>query len=390
MMSVAQALAQVFDLLEPLAVETVPLEHAAGRVLAQDAVASHNQPPFASSAMDGYAVVGSDAVAGNSLTVIGESAAGSRFDRAIKAGQCVRIFTGAPVPTGADKILIQEDCTRSGNTITISQNIDTAVYIRPKGTDFSKGATIPAPKTLTPNDIALLAAMNIGTVSVTRKPVIALVATGDELVMPNTPLGPDQIVSSNNFGLKALIESHGGIARLMPLARDDETVLRTVLDMCLKVDLIITLGGASVGDHDLMGKMIQSGAMDSSFYKVAMRPGKPLLAGRYKGVPLIGLPGNPVSAMVCGHVYVRPAINALLGLDKTALETQPYALSHDLGANGARAHYMRATVSGASCQVFDRQDSSLLSVLAQSNALMLRPPHDPPKKSGDLVDVILL
>ncbi|PCH94215.1 MAG: molybdopterin molybdenumtransferase MoeA [Rhodobacteraceae bacterium] len=390
MISVAQALAQVFDLLEPLGTETISLEQAMGRVLAQDAVASHNQPPFASSAMDGYALVSSDALAGNSLTVIGESAAGSRFDGAIEAGQCVRIFTGAPVPTGANKILIQEDCIRSGNTITISQNIDTAAYIRPKGTDFSKGATIPAPRTLTPNDITLLAAMNIGRLTVTRKPVIALVATGDELVMPNTPLGPDQIVSSNNFGLKALIESHGGIARLMPLARDDEAVLRSVLNMCLKVDLIITLGGASVGDHDLMGKMIQSGEMDSSFYKVAMRPGKPLLAGRYKGVPLIGLPGNPVSAMVCGHVFIRPAINALLGLDKTALETLPYTLSHDLGANGARAHYMRAVVTGASCQVFDRQDSALLSVLAQSNALMVRPPHDPAKSSGDLVDVILL
>jgi molybdopterin molybdotransferase len=327
------------------------------------------------------------------LKVIGESAAGTRFDGKLGAGQAVRIFTGAPVPEGADRILIQEDCTREGDIITVSDNIDTKSYIRPVGGDFAIGDTVFAPKKLGTNEISLLAAMNFGTLPVRRKPIIALVPTGDELVYPGNPLGPDQICSSNNLGLKAMVEAAGSEARLLPIARDNEAALRTVLDLCAGADAIITMGGASVGDHDLVGQMAQQGTdMQTSFYKVAMRPGKPLMAGRYNGIPLIGLPGNPVSSIVCGHIFMRPAINAMLGFGKSALPRETAILTHEVKSNGPRAHYMRAKFSlidgNASCTLFDRQDSSLLSILAQANILMVRDPFDPAKKAGDKVEII--
>ena len=394
MLSVEEALTKVLDLFTPLDVEIVPISDAGGRILAKDVAATHNQPPFASSAMDGYAVKGSEAQTDAKLTVIGESAAGSRFDGDIASGEAVRIFTGAPVPQGADKILIQEDCSRDGNTITVSDNIDTAAYIRPAGGDFAIGDTLSAPIQIGPNEISLLAAMNIHDIPVRRRPIIALVATGDELVYPGTQLGPDNIVSSNNFGLKAMVEAAGAEARILPIARDNEPALRAVLDLCEGSDVIVTLGGASVGDHDLIGQMAQGSDMNTSFYKVAMRPGKPLMAGQYNGIPLIGLPGNPVSSIVCGHVFLRPAINAMLGLEAKALLREIATLGQDISQNGPRAHYMRAClelVDGIpTCTPFDRQDSSLLSVLAKANCLMVRPPNDADKKAGDLVEFIRL
>jgi len=395
MISVEEALTKVLDLFSPLDVETVPIAEAAGRILAQDVAATHNQPPFASSAMDGYAVKSADITTGATLTVIGESAAGSRFEGDIATGQAVRIFTGAPVPPSADKILIQEDCERTADTITVSDNIDTAPYIRPAGGDFAVGDKMTAPLFIGPNEISLLAAMNIHDIPVRRKPIIALVATGDELVYPGTPLGPDNIVSSNNFGLKAMVEAAGAEARILPIARDNKAALQTVLDLCKGADVIVTLGGASVGDHDLIGQMAQQGTdMSTSFYKVAMRPGKPLMAGHYNGTPLIGLPGNPVSSIVCGHVFLRPAINAMLGFKATALAREIVTLGHDLAENGPRAHYMRARldwVNGVpTCTVFDRQDSSLLSILAKSNCLLVRDPNEPPKKAGMTAEIIRL
>ncbi len=392
MISVEEALSRVLDLFDPLDAEGVPIANAMGRVLARDMAATHNQPPFAGSAMDGYAVHNADIATGATLTVIGESAAGTRFDGAVSAGQAVRIFTGAPVPLGADRILIQEDCIRDGDSITVSDNIDTKLYIRPAGGDFAVGDMVNAPLQLGTNAISLLAAMNIGTVPVRRKPIIALVPTGDELMYPGTPLGPDQICSSNNLGLKAMVEAAGGEARLLPIARDNEAALRTVLDLCEGADAIVTMGGASVGDHDLIGQMAQGQDMETSFYKVAMRPGKPLMAGRYNGIPLIGLPGNPVSSIVCGHIFLRPALNAMLGLGKSALARETATLAQDIKANGPRAHYMRAQmdiIDGTpTCTLFDRQDSSLLSILAKANILMVRSPNDPALKAGDKVDVI--
>jgi len=392
MISVEQALAHILDLFDPLDIEDVPIAEAAGRVLARDITATHNQPPFAGSAMDGYAVRNVDIATEATLTVIGESAAGARYEGTVNTGQAVRIFTGAPVPNGADRILIQEDCTRDGDTITVSDNIDTKSYIRPAGGDFAIGDTVSAPLKLGTNEISLLAAMNVGMVPVRRKPIIALVPTGDELVYPGAPLGPDQICSSNNLGLKAMVEAAGGEARLLPIARDNEAALRTVLDLCEDADAIVTMGGASVGDHDLVGQMAQGADMETSFYKVAMRPGKPLMAGQYNNTPLIGLPGNPVSSIVCGHIFLRPALNAMLGLGKQALTRETATLTQDIKPNGPRAHYMRA-ISGLvdgnpTCTLFDRQDSSLLSILAQANILMHREPNDPARKAGDKVEVI--
>ena len=394
MISVEQALEKVLNLFEPLESETVPLRAASGRVLAQDATAAFSQPPFASSAMDGYGVQSADLVTGAQLTVIGESAAGGGFNGTVNSGQAVRIFTGAPVPEGVDRILIQEDCTRDGNTITVGDNLDPSFYIRPAGGDFKAGDVMAAPRVLSAGDIALLASMNCATVVVRRKPVIALVATGDELVMPGETPGPSQIISSNNFGLKALIEANGGIARILPIAIDDPQALHAVLDLGSDADAIVTLGGASVGDHDLVRQVASEAGLEQAFYKVAMRPGKPLMAGRLGKTAMIGLPGNPVSSMVCGTVFLVPALRAMLGLGKQAMPREVARLGADMDQNGPRSHYMRAQLSFEegvlTCTPEARQDSSLLSVLARADALLVRDPNDPPRKSGETIPFIRL
>lgn len=393
MISVEQALAHILALIDPLAIENIDISNAGGRILARHLQAKRDQPPFAASAMDGYAVKSSDLTLHSNLKVIGESAAGSRFEGSIQTGQAVRIFTGAPVPEGADRILIQEDCSINKDILTLSDTIDPSYYIRPLGSDFTSGTIVKAPLHLKSSAISLLASMNIAKIPVFRKPIIALIATGDELVDPSETPNKDQIISSNSFGLKALIEANGGIARILPIARDTKASLAAVLNLCEGVDLIVSTGGASVGDHDLIGQMVTNGELETSFYKVAMRPGKPLIAGRYNGVPFIGLPGNPVSALVCGQVFLIPALNAMLGLGKKPLIPQKIALGHDLAENGSRCHYMRAEVKIIAgvpvCHVFNRQDSSLLSIMTQANALMIHPPYATKKQSGDMVDILL-
>jgi molybdopterin molybdotransferase len=394
MISVEQALANVLDLVNPTDIEDIPLSKAGGRILARSVTASRDQPPFASSAMDGYAVQSADLTKGTVLTVIGTSAAGARSDQMLQSGQAIRIFTGAPVPKGANRILIQEDCIREGDSITVGENIDTSLYIRPAGGDFCIGDELSAPLYLGPAETSLLAAMNIPVVPVFRKPVIALIATGDELVTVGDAPAPDQIISSNNYGLKVMIEAAGGIARLLPIARDTRAELECVLAMCDDVDLIVTLGGASVGDYDLVHSVAAEMGMETSFYKVAMRPGKPLMAGRLRGIPMIGLPGNPVSSLVCGTVFLEPAINAMLGLGKSARVIQNAILAEDMSSNGPRAHYMRAVThihdGSLMVRAFARQDSSLLSVLSKANALIVRAPNDLAKKSGETVRIIPL
>lgn len=392
MISVAQALDRLFSIAKQLDVETVSLADAAGRVLAMDVAARLTQPPFASSAMDGYAVINAEAQSGMTLKVIGESAAGSRFEGKVSSGNAVRIFTGAPVPEGADCIVIQEDVSRDGDTITISENRDTKTYIRPAGGDFSEGELVKAPRLLSPADIALLAAMNIAEVQVTRKPIVALIPTGNELVMPGESPGPDQIISSNNFGLKALLEQHGASVRMLPIARDTVESLEQMLDLAKGADLIITLGGASVGDHDLVQSVAVSRGLEVDFYKVAMQPGKPLMAGMLGDTPMIGLPGNPVSTMVCGHIFVRPMINVMLGFAAAALTREVGRLGIDMKAAGWREHYMRARITqgedGVIVTPIGRQDSSLLSVLGQADGLMVREPNDPARCIGDKVNFI--
>lgn len=388
MISVAEALEQLFALVEEVDSEVVPLRNAAGRVLAKDAVAARTQPPFAASAMDGYALRATEVEPDAMFKVIGEAAAGHAFDGRVGPGQCTRIFTGAPVPEGADQVVLQEDVTRRGDLITLGHKVEAKSNIRPAGGDFKTGDTLKAPRVLSPSDIALLASMNIAEVPVARAPTVAIVATGDELVAPGEDPGPDQIIASNSYGLAALLEKHGATCRLLPIARDTEESLTAVLELAASADLIITIGGASVGDHDLVAPVAEKMGMERAFYKVAMRPGKPLMAGRLGAAAMVGLPGNPVSAMVCGTIFVVPLLRAMLGLGRAAAPRRRMQLAQALSPNGPREHYMRACITAEGLIAFDRQDSSLLSILSSADALLVRPPHAPAQPIGALVEYI--
>lgn len=390
MISVSEALDQLFKLAAPMPSEQVPLLQAAGRVLTEDAISTRDQPPFAASAMDGYALTGAEARPGARFTVIGEAAAGHRYEGTVASGQAVRIFTGAPVPDGADRVVIQEDVTRDGDQIVLGDALDGGPHIRPAAGDFRVGSRLSAPRRLSPEDIALLASMNVAQVTVARRPSVALISTGDELVMPGEMPGPDQIIASNTFGLHALLRTLGAAPRLLPIARDTTNSLTTTLDLAADADLIITIGGASVGDHDLVASVTAELGMQRAFYKVAMRPGKPLMAGRLGGAMMLGLPGNPVSAMVCGHVFVAPVIRAMTGLPALPAPRFSAPLAAPIAANGPREHYMRARLTPAGIAPFDAQDSSLLNILSQANALLIRPPQDGPHEAGETVEYIAL
>jgi molybdopterin molybdotransferase len=390
MISVSEALDHIFALCTPLAAEDVPLHLAAGRSLARPVTAKRSQPPFAASAMDGYAVINSEVAPGARFTVVGEAAAGHGWQGTLVAGQALRIFTGAPLPTGADRVIIQEDVERSGDTITLSADLDQASYVRPAGADFSEGDSFPAPKILSAQDVALLASMNIPQVPVSRRPVVAIIATGDELVMPGDTPGPDQIIASNNFGLQAMCQAAGAETRLLPIARDNEASLRAVFKLATDADIVVTSGGASVGDHDLVAQVAADMGLERRFWKLAMRPGKPLMAGRLGNSVMIGLPGNPVSSLVCARIFLIPAIRHLLGHDAVAEIPLQAPLSAPVTENGVRAHYMRAIVDQNGIRALPRQDSALLSVLSQANALLLRPPFDAARKTGEMVPYLPL
>jgi molybdopterin molybdotransferase len=387
LLPVADALARIAALVTPTETETVPLARAAGRVLAEDAVARRDQPPFAASAMDGYAVRAAEAVTGASLRVAGEAAAGRGHAGGLPAGAAIRIFTGAPLPEGADAILIQENAAREADRITVREPPAAGAHIRPARADFAAGDRLEAPRRLSPRDVALLAAMNVAEVRVARRPAVALVPTGDELVEPGETPGPHEIVTSNNFGLAAMLARIGAEPRMLPIARDNRENLMTALDGAEGADLLVTLGGASVGEHDLVARVLGEAGLSLDFYKIAMRPGKPLMAGRMGAMAMLGLPGNPVSAIVCGEVFLRPAVERALGLPGGRRATVTARLTHDLGANGPREHYMRARfVEGDDgirrVEVFSNQDSSLLATLSRADALALRAPGAPPAPAG--------
>ena len=380
MISVDEALTRCVALITPLPAERIALRLSVGRMMASPAMATRDQPPFPASAMDGYALQG-DPAAGDSFTVVGTAQAGKAYAGTIAPGQAVRIFTGAPVPQGANRVVIQEDVTASANTITLNPNADTARHIRPAGQDFKVGDVL-TPRRIHPHDLALLAAMNLPYLQVHRRPTVAIIATGDELVMPGETPNPDQILCSNSFTLAALIEAEGGIARILPIARDTEIDLRAAFALATDADLIVTIGGASVGDHDLVGPVAESLGLKRAFWKIAMRPGKPLMAGRLNGTPMLGLPGNPVSCIVCAHLFLLPMVRALQARPDVAPQPQEATLGADVDANGPRTHYMRATVSGGSVIPFDRQDSALIRILTEANALLIRPLGDAAQKAG--------
>ena len=388
MLNVAEALDLVLGLVAPLPSEPVTLRNSFGRTLARDIIAHRDQPPFAASAMDGYAVHGADVAEGATFTVVGEAAAGHRFAGDVGQGQAVRIFTGAPLPNGLDYVVIQEDVVRSGDEITVQSGFDTSTYVRPSGADFKAGDTLSAPRVMTPSDVALAASMNAGVLDVTRKPRIALMATGDELVIAGETPAPDQIIASNTFGLAAMVEALGAEVQLLPIARDSVASLTQAFTLAKGADVVVTVGGASVGDHDLVGQVASELGLDRAFYKIAMRPGKPLMAGHFQGGALLGLPGNPVSAMVCGKLFLEPMIRKMLGATDVTPGARLLPLTASVGKNGPRAHYMRGVVQDHKVRVFDRQDSALLTVLNQANCLIVRPPHDPERPEGFEVMVI--
>lgn len=400
-LSVNEALARILDGVRPTQSESVGLLEASGRTLAEPLKAKLTQPPFHASAMDGYAVRAADvANVPARLKLIGEAAAGHPFaGSALGTNETVRIFTGAPLPAGADAIVIQENTTRDEEGyVSIVDGEPDAGHVRPSGGDFVKGAIgIEAGTRLMPRHIALAAAMGHATLPVHRKPVVAILATGDELVNPGTEPGPGQIVASNSYAIAAMVANAGGETKLLGIARDTLGSLHEHLQQAAGADVLITIGGASVGDHDLVSKALATEGFQLDFWKIAMRPGKPLMfahkPNESTGQRAIGVPGNPVSSIICTAIFVVPLIAALSGAGSPETATLIEAnLTAPLEKNGPRQHYMRAhlrtppdgapTVTPASSQ-----DSALLTVLSHANALIVRPPHAPPLAEGDKVTV---
>ncbi|MHA1565712.1 MAG: molybdopterin molybdotransferase MoeA [Alphaproteobacteria bacterium] len=396
MLSVAEAKQRILADLPLMPVVQVGLNEGLGRVLGDDVVARTTQPPLAVSAMDGYAVRAEDiATVPATLNIIEEIPAGTTPKLPLASGQATRIFTGAPLPAGADTVVMQENTTRDGNRVTVSESADIGHFIRPAGLDFATGDTlIKAGKQLTARDIGLAAAMNVPWLRVRRRPLVALLSTGDEIMMPGETLGPAQIVSANNFALAGLVEATGAEPLTLGIARDNEASLQTLAAGAAGSDLLVTTGGASVGDHDLVHSALSKHGLTLDFWRIAMRPGKPLMFGRFGPVPLIGLPGNPVSAIVCAILFLQPALRAMLGIaDETRTHTA--ILGHDLGQNDRRQEYLRATLTQndegeAVATPATRQDSSMFATLANADCLVVRPPNAPPAKAGSRVEIIPL
>ncbi|HZS83734.1 MAG TPA: gephyrin-like molybdotransferase Glp [Stellaceae bacterium] len=396
MIPVAEALARLLEPLRPLAAEQVALTNALGRVLAEDVAARRTQPPAAVSAMDGYAVRAADAAQIPArLAVVGSIPAGQALGRAIGPGEAARIFTGAPVPEGADAIVLQEDAERPElGTVIIREAPSPGRHIRPAGLDFRCGEVgLASGRLLTARDIGLAAAMNHPWLWVRRRPRVAILATGDEIVMPGEPVGPNQIVSSNALALAALVTACGGVPTLLGIAHDDRASLERAAAGAAGADLFVTTGGASVGEHDLVREALAGAGLALDFWKIAMRPGKPLMVGNVHGTRLIGLPGNPVSSLVCGLVFVKPAVERLLGLAPPAETSEMARLAMPLPANDGRQDYLRAECRrGADGMLeaspFARQDSSMLSTLARAHCLVIRPPLAPAAPAGSSVPIL--
>lgn len=394
LLPVDDALARILDGVEPTRIESVALKDAAGRVLAEPLAARRTQPPFAASAMDGYACRAADvANPPTTLKIIGESIAGKRFSGSVEAGEAVRIFTGAPVPDGADTIVIQENTRRDGDRVSVVDgDAERGAFVRAAGLDFAEGDVLLEPGTLlSARHIALAAAMNHARLPVRQRPRVAILATGHELVEPGAEPGPDQIVASNSYGVAAMVEAIGGTALDLGIAIDDRAVIsdRLAQARSQSPDVIVTLGGASVGEHDLVQDALADQGFPLDFWKIAMRPGKPLMFSRAKGVRAIGLPGNPVSAMVCARVFLWPLVRALSGV-ADARSTLTLPLGAALPANGPRQDFMRARRTEDGVVADARQDSSMLAVLARADCLIVRPPHAPPAAKGDPVEALPL
>ncbi|XHE14571.1 molybdopterin molybdotransferase MoeA [Agrobacterium deltaense] len=379
--------------------ETLPLADCDGRILAADLAARLTQPPFDASAMDGYALRSADAPEiGSVLTVIGQAAAGHAFTGTVGQGEAVRIFTGAPVPTGADTILIQEDAeVLEGGKIRTTFEVTAGRHIRPRGQDFAKGETVlKAGRELGFTDLTVAAAMNHATLPVYRRPLVAILATGDELLPPGSTPQPAQIIASNTFGVAALARTAGADILDLGIIADDDALIRAAIGKAAaaKADVLVTLGGASVGDHDLVQAALKAEGMQLDFWRIAMRPGKPLMVGAIGTMQVLGLPGNPVASLVCSLLFLEPLLRSIarrapLQRVATARTATP------LKANDHRQDYLRARFHTDEngvlmAEAYTKQDSSMMKILAHSDGLIVRPPHAPAEEAGTVCQVIRL
>jgi molybdopterin molybdotransferase len=399
LLPVDDAIARITGSVGPLDVETVALHQALGRVLAAPLAATRSQPPFPASAMDGYAVRAADTQdTPATLTLIGVSAAGHGFAGSVGPGEAVGLSTGAPMPAGSDAVLIKENAERPDDATVIANGPTSAGrHIRQPGMDFRQGdVLLTAGRHLGPREIALAAAMNHPSVPVRRRPKVAIIATGDELVRPGETPGPDQIVASNDAGLAAFVRMNGGEPHELGIVVDDQAAIGATIDAALEIpaDVIITLGGASVGDHDLVQAALIDKGMDLEFWRIAMRPGKPLMFGRLGDTRILGLPGNPVSSLVCALLFLKPLLDALTGAPVSD-PTEPAILGSDLKENDDRQDYLRAALDTGGdglpkASALPVQDSSGLVMLAKADCLIVRPPFAPAGKAGDRCRIINL
>jgi molybdopterin molybdotransferase len=394
--SVEEALARILAPLAPLPAEQVSIADALGRTLAEDLAARRTQPPFAVSAMDGYAVHADDlARIPVELKIVAEIPAGAGFGGRVGRGEAARIFTGAPMPAGTDTVVIQEDTERDGVRVRVLEGGPRGRYVRRAGLDFAEGEVLlKAGRRLGARDIGLAAAMNRPWLFVHRRPRIGIMSTGDEIVMPGDPIGPHQIVSSNALALAAFVSACGGEPVAAGNAPDDPEALRQIAAATSGVDLLVTTGGVSVGEHDLVREALAEDGFELDFWQIAMRPGKPLMVGRYRGTPMLGLPGNPVSSLVCALLFLRPAIERLSGLADAPPATATARLAAPLAKNDRRQDYLRARLARApdgtlAATPFEAQDSSMMRLLSDADCLVIRMPHAPPLAAGSEVPILL-
>jgi molybdopterin molybdotransferase len=396
MLALEEARARILGALRATPAETVALAEAWNRVLARPVIARLTQPPADVSAMDGYAVRAADAVEGARLAVIGSAPAGHPFAGQLGPGQAVRLFTGSVVPEGADGILLQEDATAEAGAVTVREGVKPGRWIRRQGLDFSAGETLlPAGRRLTARDVGLAAAGNNPWVTVHRRPRLGILATGDEITLPGEPIPPGGIVSSNAHALAALVRAAGGEPVVLPIAPDDTDAIAEAAAAARICDMLVTTGGASVGDHDLVQKALGPEGFALDFWQIAMRPGKPLIWGRLGQTPVLGLPGNPVSALVCAVQFLVPAIAVLSGLPGGKPPTILVRAGAPLPANDKRFDHLRSSLGTDAdgrpvATPFPVQDSSMLATLARAEALILRPPHAPALPEGAEVEAIPL
>ena len=395
MISVEEALARLLALVDILPPEQVALTDGLGRVLAEDVAARRTQPPFAVSAMDGYAVRADDlGRIPAELHIVAEIPAGAGFGGHVGPGEAARIFTGAPMPAGTDAVVIQEDTERSGDRVRVLEAAPRGRYVRREGLDFAAGEVLlRAGRRLTARDIGLAAAMNRPWLFVQRRPRIGILSTGDEIVMPGDPIGPHQIVSSNSLALAAIVAACGGVAISVGNAPDDPEALRRIAAATRGVDLLVTTGGASVGEHDLVRDALAADGFELDFWQIAMRPGKPLMVGRYRGTPMLGLPGNPVSSFVCAMLFLVPAMARLSGINAAENMAGTARLGAPVAANDRRQDYLRARLSRGADDIeevspFEIQDSSMMRLLADADCLIVRPPHAVAAAAGEIVPII--